>query len=65
MLDVEVMAKDSEMLISFTKNNAITCLNLNEESLKFIFKSSLRCVSKERNKRKRCVGAVNHSLIFY
>jgi len=35
-----------KMLTSFTKHNAITCLNLKEDKLKFIFKSTLHCILK-------------------
>lgn len=59
------------MLTSFTESNTLACLNLKEDKLKFIFKSSLYSMLKilyggdeENNKGKSCGGALNRSLIF-
>lgn len=45
-----------KMLTSFRKKNAITCLDLKEDNLKFIFKSSLHRILKilfEGEKKKK------------
>lgn len=53
------MKKDAENAYLFHKKHAITCLNLKEDNLNFVFKWSLCCMLKillEEHKKKGVVG---------